>query len=251
MSEFNKGSKSFYLASLVLPKDIRDAISYLYYICRTPDDIVDLGINEDISHFLTDKDIRDFFVREHIPFKYYEDLHKGFELDQSFAIFETRQDLLEYCYYVAGTVGAMMSYLFGFEDNKTIEYAKKMGLAMQLTNILRDVKQDIANGRCYFAMEDIQKHNVPLKDLQNSEFTPEVRNLMFEYICLANSYYIEAEEGIKYFNNWRIRLCVKLASKFYKGILRELEKRDFNPFIGRVYVNLPTKIIYLFRTVVA
>ena len=163
---FENKSKTFSLAAKFLPKALRGDITYLYYICRLADDYADESTIGDkdalqkLDELLVSPEIINFFNSKKIPFKYYKDLVNGIKTDISFVGFENFEDLYEYCYSVAGTVGIMCAYLFGITDNNLLKKAESLGVAMQLTNILRDVEEDSKMGRIYFAKADMNEYGV-------------------------------------------------------------------------------------------
>lgn len=246
LKKFRSGSKSFSFAAFFLPSETRNKISYLYYLCRIPDDIADGADSRTMEDFLAKASPDDFFKENSIPKKYYTELISGIKSDINFVYKSSIEDFLEYCHLVAGTVGIMSAYILGFRDKRALEYAKDLGIAMQITNILRDVQQDATLGRIYFPLEDLARFGVSKDDIFEHRFTKGVRSLMHYYEQLALQYYDNASIGIKYLSTWQSRLCARIALNVYKGILFKIRKNNFNPFLGRVYVEPALKVYYAF-----
>ncbi|MEW6241316.1 MAG: phytoene/squalene synthase family protein, partial [Chloroflexota bacterium] len=159
-------SKSFYLASALLPEEKRSAVRALYAFCRTVDDIVDESSDYDrelkLDYWRTVTKTAsaptgdrvalawaDALARYHIPRHYALQLIDGVARDLTQSRYQTFHELATYCYGVASTVGLMSMYIVGFKSNDAIPYAIKLGVALQMTNILRDVGEDFRNGRVY------------------------------------------------------------------------------------------------------
>src|SRR5690242_1530935 len=175
-------SKSFYFASGLLPEEKRSAVRALYAFCRTVDDIVDetTGSERDCqldywrrmvdSASFSDNDLvaaawADTLIRYHIPRHYALQLIDGVARDLSQARYHTFEELATYCYGVASTVGLMSMYIVGFDNNTAVPYAIKLGVALQMTNILRDVGEDYRNGRIYLPREELAFYGIREEDL--------------------------------------------------------------------------------------
>jgi phytoene synthase len=154
-----------------------------------------------------------------------------------------------YCYRVASVEGLMMTCVLGYKDASAFEYAEKMGIAMQLTNILRDVQEDKNMGRIYLPNEDLRKFGVSEEDILNDRVSPELRQCMKFQVERAHHYYDEGDKGIVLLPK-ESQYAISSASKIYRGILRKIEERDFNPFLGRVFVPQQKKIGILVGEVV-
>ena len=181
-----KNSKSsFYYAFSLLPENKRDAMNTVYAFCRETDDIID-NINESeelkyeklhkwrieleralrgkSEYFLFNKLVK-IIQQFNIPLDPFFELIKGMEMDLQQKRYLKFDDLMLYCYRVASTVGLMCIEIFGYKNKSTKDFAVNLGLALQLTNILRDVKTDAQNGRIYLPQEDLIKFNYPKKIL--------------------------------------------------------------------------------------
>src|SRR5512138_2096420 len=188
-------SKSFYFASGLLPEDKRSAVRALYAFCRTVDDIVDkpsdterdaqLGywrriVESDSSadHDLVAAAWADTLTRYHIPRHYALQLIDGVARDLSQARYRTFDELATYCYGVASTVGLMSMYIVGFSSHEAVPYAIKLGVALQMTNILRDVGEDYRNGRLYLPHEELAFYGIQEADIAEGCLTDNWRQFM-------------------------------------------------------------------------
>lgn len=177
-----------------------------------------------------------------IPKDFSEELLNGVEMDLSISSYNDFDSLYLFCYRVASTVGIMMTYVLGFHGGKTtLEYAEKLGIAMQLTNILRDVGEDAKLGRIYIPMDELDRFNVSVKDISNSVYNSQVRELMKFQVSRALKYYMDAQPGIGMLDK-ESQFTIKAASKIYGELLQKIEQNNYNPFLGRVYVTHNRKI---------
>ncbi|MBA3631255.1 MAG: phytoene/squalene synthase family protein [Acidobacteria bacterium] len=169
------------------------------------------------------------------------DLMKGVLQDTHINRYETFDELYIYCYRVASTVGLMSSEIFGYSDKKTLKYAESLGIAMQLTNILRDVKEDAAMNRIYLPQEDLQKFSVSEKQIFAGELNKNFVELMKFEIERARNYYAEAEKGISLLEK-DTRFTILLATRLYAKILDEIKKQNYNVFTKRAHTSKRQKI---------
>ncbi len=251
-------SKSFYLASGLLPEEKRSAVRALYAFCRTVDDIVDessegerdsqldywRGMVESASfadHDLVAAAWADALARYHIPRHYALQLIDGVARDLVQARYQTFEELATYCYGVASTVGLMSMYIVGFHSNDAVPYAIKLGVALQMTNILRDVGEDYHNGRLYLPREELTYYAIPESDIARGRVTDNWRQFMKFQIERTRQLYAESWPGVKMLER-EGQLAIGAASVFYQGILDEIEKRDYNVFEGRASLSALGKI---------
>jgi 15-cis-phytoene synthase len=251
-------SKSFYLASGLLPEEKRSAVRALYAFCRTVDDIVDessegerdsqleywRGMVE--STTFADPDLvaaawADALARYHIPRHYALQLIDGVARDLFQARYQTFEELATYCYGVASTVGLMSMYIVGFHSNDAVPYAIKLGVALQMTNILRDVGEDYQNGRLYLPREELTYYAIPESDIAGGKVTDNWRQFMKFQIERTRQLYAESWPGVKMLER-EGQLAIGAASVFYQGILDEIEKRDYNVFESRASLSALGKI---------
>ena len=253
--------KSFYWAGKFLEKEIFDDCSILYAFCRVADNLVDEKLNSknNIKKFINDyqnKTSKNLVINKFkkieakykIPKKYVQDLFYGVSLDTKPLKIKTTKELLKYSYYVAGTVGAMMAYIFNTTNSKAIKCAVNLGIAMQLTNISRDVVKDAYLQRIYIP-ENFLKENITVKNIINNNFNK--KNLFFsikKIILLAEKYYISGNSGIKFLPR-TIKFPIFLASKIYQGIGKKiLNDKENIYFLKRTYLNFLEKIIMTIKS---
>ena len=251
-------SKSFYFASGFLPEEKRSAIRALYAFCRTVDDIVDepskkerdLELNYwrqvvQNAAFEEDNPVAaawvDTLVRYHIPTRYALQLIDGVARDISQTRYETFDELATYCYGVASTTGLMSMHIIGFAGNAAIPYAIKLGVALQMTNILRDVGEDLRNGRLYLPRQELDRFEVREQDLAAGKVTNAWRKFMKFQIDRTRQLYNDSWAGIKLLEP-EGRLAIGAASVFYAGILDDIEANDFDVFTRRAGLSTLGKI---------
>lgn len=253
-------SKSFYLASALLPHIKRRSARVLYAFCRFTDDIVDEeggDAAEDLAawraHALAPQPAsddlllqawREVRVRHRIPITYVRHLLDGVGLDLLQTRYETFDELARYCYGVASTVGLMAMHIIGFKDRRALPYAVKLGVALQLTNILRDVGEDYLDGRVYLPQEDLRKFGYGEDDLARGLVDPRFRALMDFEIARTRRLYAEAWGGIRLLSRDG-RLAIAAAADFYRAILDKIERNDYDVFNRRAHLNAAEKLVRL------
>jgi phytoene synthase len=251
-------SKSFYFASRLLPEEKRSAVRALYAFCRTVDDIVDestdgqresqldywRGMVEHAS-FLDDDLVAaawaDTLTRYHIPRHYALQLIDGVNRDLTQSRYQTFEELATYCYGVASTVGLMSMYIVGFKNNEAVPYAIKLGVALQMTNILRDIGEDYRNGRLYLPREELAFYGIREQDIAEGRITDNWRQFMKFQIERTRQLYEESWQGVKLLER-EGQLAIGAASVFYQGILDEIEKNDYDVFTQRASLSAVGKV---------
>lgn len=250
-------SKSFYFSARMLPSEQRWATYALYGFCRYCDNLIDVPRRRTKSDLLREIQfvaeelqiayntsesehpvIRAFILVAKsygIPIAYPLDLLKGVAMDIQQTRYKTFDDLSLFCYRAAAVVGLMMTHVLGYKDDRAFDYAKQLGIAMQLTNILRDVKEDKEMGRIYLPQTELVQFGVSERHIFDEIMTPQLRALMKFQVERAERYYAEAIPGISLLNT-DSQYAIHSAAKIYRGILRKIEARDYNPFLGRVFV---------------
>ena len=181
-----------------------------------------------------------------IPIEYPLDLIAGVKMDMGINRYQTFDDLYVFCYRVASVVGLMMTHIMGYKDEAAFKYAEKLGIAMQLTNILRDIKEDKDNDRIYLPQDEMEKFGISDWHILNEKFIPEFQEMMQFQIQRAMQYYMEAHPGIEMLSR-DSQFAIYSASKIYRGILGKVKEQDYNPFIGRVFVPKSKKLAILFK----
>ena len=244
-----KHSKSFYFATRLLPEEKRSAVRALYAFCRSVDDVVDKVRVKDQAFELdywrrivqsasaSDDDLiaaawADTLTRYHIPRHYALQLIDGVARDLVQTRYQTFSELATYCYGVASTVGLMSMYIIGFQSNQAVPYAIKLGVALQMTNILRDIGEDYLAGRNYLPRDEMVFYGIRESDIAEGIVTDRWRRFMRFQIQRTRELYEESWPGIKLLEP-EGRLAVGAASVLYGGILDEIEKNDYDVFYRR------------------
>ena len=251
-------SKSFHFASGLLPEEKRSAVRALYAFCRTVDDIVDESIDLERDAQLdywrgmveaasfAENDLvaaawADTLTRYHIPRHYALQLIDGVARDLCQSRYQTFEELATYCYGVASTVGLMSMYIVGFHSNDAVPYAIKLGVALQMTNILRDIGEDYSNGRLYLPREELAFYGIHESGIAEGRITENWRQFMRFQIERTRQLYEESWAGVKMLAR-EGQLAIGAASVFYQGILDEIEKRDYDVFSRRASLSTLEKV---------
>lgn len=256
--------KSYYFATRFFPRTLREATHILYAFVRIPDEIVDSSGTAPASHVEAKLDsfvsgwrqalasgssgdpvlnasVR-LFRAYRIPAEYAEAFLASMKQDVSKARYATYRELEDYMYGSAAAVGLMMCYIIGFKDG-ALPYAKKLGEAMQLTNILRDVGDDYRlRNRIYIPQEDLDRFGV-VREIEDGRVTEAWKDLMRFEVARARSLYRDAEPGVALLARPG-RLPVRLAAVLYESILTRIEERGFDVFSGRASTSFAGKIWY-------
>jgi phytoene synthase len=255
-------ARTFYLASHGLPRAVRAHAYAVYGFCRWADDSVDCAAHPDDARARLGR-ARDALglaygddpaappgllafrraVRERgIPRHLFESLLDGMAMDLHVARYPDFAALDLYCYRVAGVVGLMMTHLFGYRDPRCFPRAVALGRAMQLTNILRDVAEDLARGRIYLPRDELDRFGVSESQLAEGRVDANFRALMRFQIERARRAYAEAELGIPDLIGASSRLTVRVMSALYGGILAAIEALDYDVFRARAFVPTPARL---------
>ena len=249
-----RGSKSFYFATRFFPPELAASAHAVYWFCRTTDDIVDENPDlvaaraeleqwrEGLKGALAGASdgpviLRHFAracARHQIPAEYAFELIEGMRMDLEGARYRNFEELRVFCYRVASTVGLMMSHVIGYEGD-ALPYAEDLGVAMQLTNILRDVGEDLGRGRIYLPAEELAQFGYAESDLRGAQRTPEFVKLMAFQADRARHYYAKSMPGIAMLRP-EGRFAVEIAARVYRGILNEIEAMDYDVFRRRAVV---------------
>jgi 15-cis-phytoene synthase len=258
-------SRSFYIASGFLPRQKRQAVRALYAFCRVADDIVDQGSGdrrEALRQFkssilaavptcdqpvaLAWSDARSSY---RIPLRYAEQLLDGIERDLDQNRYQTFADLAVYSYGVASTVGLMSMYIIGFARSEAVAYAVRLGVALQMTNILRDIGEDWRTGRLYLPIDELHFFNLTESDLDSQRIDDRWRRFMRFQIARTRRLYREAVPGIEMLNKDG-RFAVRSAASLYEDILTDIELHDYDVFSRRAHVKAPKKLQVLLSSYV-
>jgi 15-cis-phytoene synthase len=251
-------SKSFHMASALLPAPKRQAVRALYAFCRTVDDIVDRDSGRNIPADLEawrqvvrgalTPDLgpiaaawMDTQARFQIPRHYALQLIDGVASDQGVTRYRSFDELSTYCYAVASTVGLMSMHIVGFESTHAFRYAIRLGVALQLTNILRDVGEDLRGGRIYLPQNELQAFDIREADMAEGRITAGWRGFMRFQIDRARRLYEEAWPGIGMLHPDG-QLAIAAAARLYEGILGSIEANDYDVFSRRASLGALRKL---------
>ena len=244
--------KSFYWASFFLPKKNRIAASRLYSICRYLDDVADnskLDTSSQIKNIFNQikenesSEINIFFKKNNINLGILKDLIDGLISDQQNVRVTDEKELIDYSYKVAGTVGLMMLPIINTKDAEARKHAIDLGIAMQLTNIARDVYEDAKMNRLYLPKEWLGQ--VSVSDLIDNKLNDQKKRLIElsikNLIELSDKFYANGFSGMKYIP-LRTRLAIFFAAKIYKGIGEKIKSVGYVYNLERIYLNKLEKI---------
>lgn len=260
-----KSASTFYFASCFLARDTRQAAYTIYAICRIVDNSVD-EVNNKINTLEEIKEKIDLSYSEHtindpliytfryvvnkysIPRIYFDELVSGMYMDLNKNRYRDFNELYIYCYKVAGVVGLIMLKLFDLDNFDIAQgYAINLGVAMQLTNILRDIKADYQLNRIYLPQNEMAKYNLKDDDIAFNRVSQDFKDFMQYNIIRARNYYSDALAGVKLLTNKRIRFVVRAMAIIYSMILGEIEKNQYNVFKKRMVVSKFSKIIAIYK----
>jgi squalene synthase HpnC len=276
-----RAHSNFYPAFFLLPKAKRDGIVALYAFMRLIDDVSDEGadvaakqrglarwraaLDEAVTgqsqafdgnaarslqpgYLYGEREVLpalvDTMERFRMPARYLHDLISGAEMDLTIHEYPTFERLKEYCYRVAGTVGLTCTHIFGFSDSKALDLAEKLGLAFQLTNIIRDVREDCSNGRIYLPEEDLVRYGVAEQDLGRTEATLGVRELLRFEADRAWKLYEEGAQLLGLIEE-DSRGTLWLLVQTYSALLARIESVDFAVLGERVGLSKPEKMMLM------
>ncbi len=264
-------AKSFYFASRFLPHQKKRAIFALYDFCRYADNLVDErgtrsaeqvrrelaalettlrrmheGVEPDEPRWLA---LYDTLRRYPLPLEPMVELLEGVALDLEPVAMPDVPALLRYCRLVAGGVGLMLGPVLGANTADYDDLGIGLGIAMQLTNVLRDVREDLDNGRLYLPADELAAWGITRADLETRRMTPVLRGFFEFQVRRARRYFAAADPILELFPEDGSRLTVRLLQETYAGILTEIERQDYDVFQGRAYVPFRRKLLILGRAV--
>lgn len=267
-----KHAKTFYMATRFLPYHKQRSIFAIYGLCRTLDDIVDETSGLLNKKLITKTEIinnlekfrvklvsayhgveqqnnvliafSDVLNRFHISLEHPLTLLDGVKMDLVKNRYKNFDELYEYSYKVASVVGLMTAEIFGYNKPQAVNHAVELGIAMQLTNILRDVGEDLSKNRIYLPQEDLNLFGMTEADLFRREITPAFLELMAFQIERARDYYKRADKGIPMLEK-DSRLPVLLARENYSRILDKIEENHYQVFNQRAYLSATEKFSIL------
>lgn len=250
-----KSGSNFYYSFLFLPKARREAMYTVYAFCKAVDSAVDepsAGSNpqEELKRWRSELDavyrgtptypitvsLAHHVKALSIPKAYFEELIKGVEMDLTMTRYKTFDELSLYCYRVASVVGLICLHIFGVTSPRAQDYAVDLGMAFQMTNILRDIGGDAAQGRIYLPQEDLRACKYPEKALLQQTYSPEFTQLMKQETARAHHYYEKAHDALMSLSQ-RERQALTVAEimrGIYSRILKKIEQSDYQVFGPRI-----------------
>ncbi|MEE8369934.1 MAG: presqualene diphosphate synthase HpnD [Dehalococcoidia bacterium] len=264
-----KEAKNFYYGFMLLPGDQRRAIYAAYAFARQCDDIADKGLplEEAVRQLAAYRQSLDrclegrpegpvFTALKHtvdsfgIPQEHFYSLIEGVETDLAVRRFQTFDELRRYCYLVASTVGLISIEIFGYRGGEVARrHAVDLGIALQLTNILRDIREDLARDRVYLPQEELAAFGYDEQDLLSGQATPGFRRLLAFQIERARHYFAEGQQLLPYLPR-RARACVGVMAGIYSSILKDIERRPEAVFQRRLSLNTGQKLALASRELV-
>jgi phytoene synthase len=263
-----QGSRSFHAAALLLPREVREPASALYAFCRLADDVVDLAgggshaveqLRERLdcayagrpAAFAADRSLADAVARFGIPRALLDALIEGFEWDAAGRRYESLDDLHAYAARVAGTVGAMMALLMGVDDREALARACELGIAMQLTNIARDVGEDARAGRLYLPLSWLREAGIDAEAwLAAPAFGPALAGVIRRLLDAADALYRRVDAGVARLRP-SCRPGINAARTIYAEIGHELARAGYDSVNRRAVVPAGRKAVLLLRALTA
>ena len=262
VKEIAKGSNSsFYYAFNLLPVEKRDAMNTVYAFCRKTDDIVDTenesdeikyeklhkwrvelekSIHGHSDYQLLNK-LGKTITQFNIPTDPFFELLKGMEMDLQKKRYVTFEDLQLYCYRVASTVGLMCIEIFGYKHKSAKDFAIDLGIALQLTNILRDVKKDSLNGRIYLPQEDLQKFNYSEEQLFNQTYNGNFQSLMQYEVNRAEMFFEGATKALNLDDKYSM-FAARAMQHIYHKILEKIINANYDVYHKNIKVSKVEKV---------
>lgn len=265
-ASIQKHSKSFALAAKLLPPHVNYAAVVLYAYCRRTDDMIDLcppaeqterlqQLQAELAEIYagapqTDPLLARFqrVVREYaVPRVYLDELLLGMQMDTGPCRYRTTSDVLLYAYRVAGVVGLMMCHVMGVRDTRALRHAAHLGMAMQLSNIARDVQEDWQRGRLYIPDELLEACGAGPLDPTRGEPMPQsaaegVARATEFLLRQADDFYRSGDAGVKYLS-WRCGLAIRAARLVYSEISTRVREQGCDPFAPRAVVSKGRKLV--------
>ncbi len=265
-SKAASSGSSFYYSFRFLPPDQRRAITALYAFCREVDDVVDECSDESIArqkldwwrHEITQtfrgeakhpvtQALAALLDRFSLPEEYFQEIIDGMAMDLDQHHYATFSELSLYCYRAASVVGLLAAEIFGYTNRQTLKYAHDLGMAFQLTNIIRDVREDASRGRIYLPQEDLQKFNVSPQEILSYQQTDRFTALMRFQAQRAQQFYDKAMQQLPDEDRYAQRSGL-IMSAIYRTTLDEIERDNYNVLAHRVSLTPIRKLWIAWRT---
>jgi phytoene synthase len=261
-------ARNFYYSFLLLPRPKRDAMCAIYAFMRACDDLSDdpclagaeplLRWRDDLYRALSGHyaehpcwpAFHDAVRRYRIPARYFDEMIDGVASDLEPRAIATFDELYAYCYRVASVVGLTVVHVFGFDSPRALELAEKCGIAFQLTNILRDVKEDCERGRVYLPLEDLRRFDLSPAELCEPAAAPRFRELMRFEAARARAFYEESLPLVGLVDR-RSRPSLRALIAIYRRLLERIEQSDYDVLSRRIRLPGWEKVWILMRAVAA
>jgi phytoene synthase len=264
-----KSASNLALAFVLLPKAKRDGMSALYAFCRQVDDIADnesaplekrreelaewrvdirRAFGGEVPHIQVNRELQPVIRQYGLDYQHFDDLIKGVEMDLDIKRYETFEALEVYCYRVASVVGLLSIEIFGYHNQACREYAVYLGKALQLTNILRDVRSDAERGRIYLPLAELKRFQVTPEEVLRLQYSERFRALAESVAVRARAFYRKASETLPP-EDRRSMIAAEFMGTVYWRLLRKLERQEFNVFAPRpTRLNKGQKFLLILRT---
>jgi 15-cis-phytoene synthase len=264
-----KHASNLALAFVLLPKAKREGMSALYAFCREVDDVADdestpaeqrraslAAWRADIRRacggekprFPVNRDLQPVIQQHCLPFELFDELLRGVEMDLEIKRYDNYEELEKYCYRVASVVGLLSIEIFGYQNPACHDYAIHLGKALQLTNILRDVRSDAERGRIYLPLAELARFQVLPEEILRLEYSPRFRELAASVARRAIHFYQLAGETLPT-EDRRAMIAAELMGSVYWRLLRKLERQEFNVFGDTpTRLNNGQKLLLILRT---
>jgi 15-cis-phytoene synthase len=264
-----KSASNLALAFILLPKAKRDAMSVLYAFCREVDDVADdesvpaekrreqlAAWRDDVRRacesgepqFAVNRELQPVIREFHLPFALFDELIQGCEMDLQIKRYETYEQLELYCYRVASVVGLLSIEIFGHQSPACRDYAIYLGKALQLTNILRDVRTDAERGRIYLPQSELARFHVSEREILEFQYSERFHQLAESVAARARKFYQLARETLPP-EDRRSMVAAELMGSVYWRLFRKLERQQFNVFGPEpTRLSKGQKILLIFRS---
>ncbi len=257
-----KSRSSFYYAFNLLPAAKRDAMNTVYAFCRETDDIIDEGSEPDELKFARLRKWRIELEKSisgrseysllnklgktisgfNIPLEPFFELIKGMEMDLQNKRYNSFEDLMIYCYRVASTVGLICIEIFGYKDKEHAkDFAVNLGIALQLTNILRDITKDSERGRIYLPQKDLEMFNYSDKDILNRKYNDNFKNLMSYEVKRAKMYFDTATMSLN-LDDKAAMFAARAMQHIYHKMLQKIIEADYDVYNEEIRVSKFEKV---------
>lgn len=261
-----KSRSNFLYSTLFLPREKSEALRVLYAFFRYSDDITDSAAysidekrrllsewKENLISAIEFNNSKSIILNRlaqviqvfKIPVEYFIEFLKGMEMDLVQNYYETFSELKQYCYRVASTVGLTIIEVLGYKNPLVKKYAEHLGIALQLTNILRDVKEDMQNKRIYFPIEDLKKFDYTPDELNRNVYNECFCSLM-KYECNRANEYFDLARSFLPQEDRKSMFMARIIEKIYRSILQKIEKNNYNIFEYQARVSRFRKFYYAF-----